>query len=204
MYTRKDINMKYRFVAIALTITLLLLAGRPALARNATLLDNIYVYPYGERPTVLDSVLFVPLQTDLAFHGTMWVAEDRSNFSMFNIGEQGTVTRAKSAGSLWVHISVPIMPFVWSHKGYVHFVEFCARSTNGASTKPVKIDLYENGTKFSSQAITWPAVNTFQCVGIPFATGSWKQDLGISVQISYANNTDKVTLFKAWVRMGYD
>jgi hypothetical protein len=200
--------MKYRLAAIALTITLLLLAGRPALAekvmpvnQNGPVTAQIFVYPDGQRPS--QALTLAAPYTDVAAHGTMWMRESNGAFKTFSAKGWGTVTQVKAAGLQWVHIAVPLIPYLEDSSLKIFYVEFCAQSTNGASTKPVTLDLWGHNTKFYSAAITWPAVNTIQCVGASFAAGIWEQDLGVSVRINYANATDKVTLYKAWVHMGH-
>ncbi len=183
--------MNYRVTTILLALTLLLVAGVPATqaAPAASVsLANGYAATAGDY--------------DFTMHGTAWVREVYTFFKVFNPKGWGMATQAKAAGSAWVHIPIPYPSRIADSTMKIKYVEFCAKSTNGASTKPVQMDLWEaGGTKFLSVAVAWPAVNTYQCYGYTFSTPAWHQDLGMSLYLTYANATDAITLYKAWVRI---
>jgi hypothetical protein len=57
---------------------------------------------------------------------------------------------------------------------------------------PVGIAFTEN--------IAWWADNDVHCWDHIFSPTEWHQELGISVQLKFANATDTITLLKAWVQ----
>lgn len=141
---------------------------------------------------------------DFTNHGTAWVAERRGQFDIFKPFGWGMRTSTKpkfSPSDQWVHIPVPMPSRMSNGLMYLQYVEFCAQSTNGAATKPTRLDLWHYPGRFKAIGINWPADNAKHCVGYTFNPVVWAQDIGFSVLIHYANATDQVTLFKAWVRM---
>lgn len=138
--------------------------------------------------------------TDVTIHGNMWQAERRYNFLTFSPKGWGTYTKLKAAGYEWVQISVPIMSQMESRWQYVTYAEFCAKSSNGAVTKPVTLTVYNAGTMQSTQSISWPADNAMHCIGHTYSPSVWFQDLGISVNLYFANSTDVITMYKAWAQ----
>jgi hypothetical protein len=158
-----------------------------------------YVFPYGEKPFDRSKigVTAVPW-TDIAVHGTMWNAENRGQFSALKTFGWGTYTKAKAVGTQWVHIAIPYVTYLEDIAQKVRYVEFCAQSSAGATTKPSRLDIWGGATRFYTGAIVWPANNNRNCVGTFFTPGVWKEDLGISVQLNYANTADTITLYKAW------
>lgn len=141
------------------------------------------------------------VRTDLAMHGTLWTAELRGQFQIFQPKGWGTTTRVKAASLQWVHIPLPYATFINGVAQRIQYVEFCAQSSNGAISKPVRMDLWANNQRFLSKNIGWLANNAIQCRNHAFATPVWKEDLGLSVLLNFANATDQITLYKAWVRL---
>lgn len=142
-----------------------------------------------------------PAVSDLAVQGTAWVAETPGQLALFRHYGWGTAVRRKSTGASdqWVHIPFAMFTFLEDRGQKLKFVEFCAQSTNGAATKPTRIDLWGNKSSFLSQAIAWPATNAYHCSQVTL-TPVWKESFGISVRLHFANATDTITLFKAWVQ----
>ncbi len=138
---------------------------------------------------------------DFTNHGTDWVAENRGAFSLFNPVGWGTQTRSTAAGQRWVHIPIPYPSRIANTMMRISYVEFCAQSSNGVGTRPIRMDLWDYVSMFSSAPVAWPADNARHCVGRALNPPVWKQDLGVSVLINYANNADTITLYKAWVRV---
>ncbi len=136
--------------------------------------------------------------TDVAVQGTAWVPELRVKFSAFSIRAWGAVAKAKAAGDQWVHIPIAYPTYIKSTGEKIVYVEFCAKSSAGANTKPVKMDLWGNDGRFYTGAVSWPADNAYHCWGVSFNPGTWKQSLGISVLLHFANTTDTITLYKGW------
>ncbi|MGC8837040.1 MAG: hypothetical protein ACP5UM_01375 [Anaerolineae bacterium] len=143
-----------------------------------------------------------PGRTDVVAHGTAWQPETPSHFSLFGRRGWGTITQRKTTGGdEWVHISVPMITRLEDRLQKIAMVEFCAQSTNGASSRPVRIDLWANNTMFKSQVIGWPADNAYHCVQVLFNPPVWQPTLGVSVYLHFANATDKITLYKAWAKL---
>lgn len=182
--------MNYRVTTIMLAVTLLVVLG-----------VSVTQAAPAERPSeVAPAGIY-----DFTNHGTAWVPEKRNNFSHFKPFGWGTKTSVKlkfSPSNQWVHIPVPMPSRIANDFVNVQYVEFCARSSNGAYTKPIRWDLWNDHTgRFYSSGISWPANNDRNCIGHTFSPTVWVSDLGISVLIKYANNKDAVTLYKAWVRV---
>ena len=182
--------MKYRLTHTILVVAMMLVLG--VTITQAAPLD-------GE---VGSSDLAAPAGVyDFTTHGTAWVPQLRGQFSLFKPLGLGMQTRAKVAGNKWVHIPVPYPSRIANDGVSIKYVEFCAQSTNGAATKPVRMDLWDYSGRFYSINISLPATNGKHCFGHEFNPPIWKQDLGVSVLLSFANSTDKINLFKAWVRV---
>jgi hypothetical protein len=182
--------MNYRFTTILLAVALLLVIGVPAI--HAAPLDQ----PADSIKPVVPAGNY-----DFTNHGTAWVPQVGASFSLFSPRGLGMLTQAKVAGQQWVHIPIPF-PSVMSGSGMnITHVEFCAISTNGTSTKPVKWELWSNGGRFYVASISWPADNAEHCIYHDFAAPVWQEDLGISVLLKFANTTNQITLRKAWVRV---
>ncbi|MBC7224541.1 MAG: hypothetical protein H5T59_09770 [Anaerolineae bacterium] len=143
-----------------------------------------------------------PGRTDVAIHGTTWRPEWPRRFSLFKVMGWGTETKSKNAnGSEWVHVAVPMITRLEGRLQKIRKVEFCARSTNGAATRPIRVDLWGGKKRFVTQAIAWPADNKCHCFWVSFNPPVWKEDLGVSVLLYFANTSDKITLHKAWVQL---
>ncbi len=141
------------------------------------------------------------ISSDIAVHGTAWVPQKASNFSLWQPLGWGTAARAKYATDLWVHIPLNYPTYINGVAQRLLYVEFCAASSNSAISKPKSMDVWSNITKISTQTITWTAGNNVkQCVGQIFS--KWYEDVGISVLLHYGNTTDTITLLKAWVHVG--
>lgn len=139
--------------------------------------------------------------TDLVHQGTAWIAETRFQYAVFKPYGWGTFTKVKNASDQWVHLAVPYASVLDGTALKLKKAEFCAISSNGAQTKPTRMDLWANRTKIGQWAITWPADNAYHCFWVDFGTPTWYESLGISVSLHYANVADTITLNKAWVRL---
>jgi hypothetical protein len=139
--------------------------------------------------------------TDIAMQGTAWVEERPWRFFSFRYWGWGTETKAKLVTDEWVHIAIPYATYIDSSQLKISHVEFCAQSTAGVRTKPVAWHLWANGSRFATYNINWPADNLQHCAWVNYPTPFWKEALGYSVKLHYANTADKITLFKAWVRL---
>lgn len=137
--------------------------------------------------------------TDYAIHGTAWVRQNPGQFSMFKTFGWGTEAKVKAAGDQWVHIPIPFTTYINGVSQKVTHLEFCAKSSNGAITKPVRLDVWASDTLVKWANITWAADNNLHCGYINISPGVWYQDIGISVKLHFANTTDKITLYKAWL-----
>jgi len=139
--------------------------------------------------------------TDMVAHGTAWVAERRGKFKMFKPFGWGTKMKIKVGPSNeWVHIPIPYMSRIENDRTWVEYVEFCGRSSNGALTKPIRLDVWNNRSRIASVTISWAANNNVQCHGISFSPKVMAQSLGLSVLLHFDSTTDNITLYKGWVR----
>jgi hypothetical protein len=140
--------------------------------------------------------------TDLVAYGTAWVPQQRWRFSRWRPMGWGTEARAKAAHvgvDQWVHIPLPLVTVHDSTNMKIYSVEFCAKSSNGAQTYPVRWDVWADDGRFHSAPINWAPNNNRQCIHHVFNPTVWKESLGISVLLHFANHTDVITLYKAWV-----
>jgi hypothetical protein len=180
--------------AVFVLLVLMLVAGSGALLAGAS--------PAGQ--SALGSTApRISTNTDLVAHGTAWVPEARSKFSRWVPKGWGIEAKVKAAGvgDVWVHIPIPDETVANGTVMNLVYVEFCAKSSNGAQTMPTRMDLWAFDTRFKSQAVTWPADNAIHCWGITFSPVTWQQSLGVSVLLHFANTTDQITLYKAWARV---
>jgi hypothetical protein len=139
---------------------------------------------------------------DFTNYGTAWVPEQRTYFAAFTPKGWGTAIKPKAAGSVWVHIPIPVAVRISDTTMKVKDVEFCAKSSNGAGgTGPAHMDVYSDGGLQWSMNITWWADNSYHCYHYFVGTPVWLQDVGISVSLHFTNATDIITLYKAWVRV---
>lgn len=142
-----------------------------------------------------------PGDYDYGTHGTDWVNETPAKLALTYRG-WGAIAKAKTvSGQYWVHTPVPYPTRIANSLMKIKFVEFCAQSTNGANTKPVRMDLWEYNGKFASVNINWWADNNKHCFTYTLPTPTFHQGMGISVLLSFANTTDRITLYKAWTRL---
>ncbi|RJP46430.1 MAG: hypothetical protein C4583_18990 [Anaerolineaceae bacterium] len=174
--------MNYRVTTILLAVALLFVLG----------VSSTHAAPYFAAS---------PGDYDFGTHGTDWVSESPGKVALTYKG-WGAIFRAKTtAGQYWVHVPVPFPTRIANSLMKIKFVEFCAQSTNGASTKPVRMDLWEYSGQFATKNISWPADNAKHCITLTLTTPAFHQGLGISVLLKFANTTDKITMYKAWVRI---
>lgn len=192
-------NSRKWIATVSVLLAVLVLAGSASLTLSAPpALEP--VPPPGPDTYLIDAPASPesPGRTDVVAHGTAWQPEKPKNFSLFQRVGWGTVTRRTAAGNDWVHISVPMITRLEDRLQKIARVEFCAQSTNGAASRPVRIDLWANDVMFKSQVIGWPADNAYHCVQVLFNPPVWQPTLGVSVYLQFANATDKITLYKAW------
>jgi len=138
---------------------------------------------------------------DFTTHGTSWVRQIPAQFSLFRTMGWGTQAKVKAAGDQWVHIAVPYQTRIANTLMKIKFVQFCAQSSNGGVTKPVRMDLWSYDGLTKSVLITWPANNNKNCFTYEFPTPEFQPGLGVSVLLHYANPTHMITLYHAWVRI---
>lgn len=135
----------------------------------------------------------------LTSQGTSWVPEVRSKFSRWRPVGWGVQAKVKAAGvgDQWVHIEVPTAPFVNGYVTGVYSVQFCAQSSNGAQTRPIRVDLWDGTTRFRSEPVTWWADNAAHCWVIEISPAHWMATVGVSVLLHFANTADQITLQSA-------
>jgi hypothetical protein len=143
--------------------------------------------------------------TDVVAHGTAWVPQLRNRFSRWWPLGWGTEVRSKAAfvgQDQWVHISIPFTARISDTALRVERVEFCAKSSNGAQTRPVRLDVWsEYYGQLYSAPVNWAPNNNVQCPVAVFSPPVSAESLGVSVWLHFANSTDVITLQKAWARV---
>ncbi|MGQ9714280.1 MAG: hypothetical protein ACUVST_05895 [Anaerolineae bacterium] len=186
--------------ACAVLLALVLLAGSVSLSWSAPP-EPEAAPPPGPDTYLIDAPPSPegPGRTDVVAHGTAWQPQVPKNFSLFQKVGWGTVARRKTTGGdEWVHIAVPMITRLEDRLQKIAKVQFCAKSSNGAATRPTRVDLWGDNTMFKSQVIGWPADNAYHCVDILFDPPVWQPTLGVSVLVHFANATDLITLYRAW------
>ena len=146
--------------------------------------------------------------SDLVAFGTSWVPQLRGAFGnkwiTYGWGVEAKVKPARAPGYQWVHIPIPYMSVEEGTAVKLDLVQFCAKSSNGAATKPtdvhVWVDSNTHATRIATQAITWASNNDKQCVTVNLAD-TWYASVGLSVALYFANANDTITLYKAWARV---
>jgi len=141
--------------------------------------------------------------SDLVNYGTAWVPQYRNKFSAWRPMGWGIEAKVKAAGvgDQWVHIPIPLMSVEEGTFVKIAYVEFCAKSSNGAVTKPIRMHLRTDAGLFGDQAVVWAANNNRQCFGITLSPAVWRESLGVSVLVHFANTSDMMTFYKAWVHL---
>jgi hypothetical protein len=141
--------------------------------------------------------------SDLVNYGTAWVPQSRNSFARFRPMGWGMEAKVKpvGVGDQWVHIPIPLTSVAEGSAVLIEYVEFCALSSNGAGTAPTAFHLWSDGGRFKTTTVTWPADNGRHCIGITVSPPVWKDSLGVSVSLHFANTTDQITLYKAWARV---
>jgi hypothetical protein len=136
----------------------------------------------------------------ISIHGTAWVPELRAKFSRWRPVGWGTQAKVKPAGvgDQWVHIPVPVAPWLDNTTTYVFHVVFCAQSSNGSSTKPIQVDVWDQSTRIYSGPVTWWSDSNLHCWDVSFAK-VLVTSVGISVLLHFATTTDQITLGEATV-----
>jgi hypothetical protein len=104
------------------------------------------------------------------------------------------MVKAAGVGDQWVHIEVPGAPFMNGYPTGVYSVQFCAQPSNGAQTRPIRVDLWNGTTRFYSAPVTWWADNAAHCWVIDLSPAKWTVTVGVSVLLHFASTADQVTL----------
>jgi len=132
--------------------------------------------------------------------GTAWVPERRNKFSLWRPVGWGTQARVKLAGvgDQWVHIPIPYSPWLAGTTTYAFHVTFCAQSSNGAQTRPTRVDVWDDDTRIFTAPVNWRADNSRQCWAGEFPR-RLASSVSISVLLHFANTTDQLTLMHAQV-----
>lgn len=176
----------FRPAVLGLLVLLLVAGSAPLLA--------------GANPSERAATGFV----DIVNYGTDWNPEVRSHFRLWKYLGWGTDTRLKAArapGYEWVHIPITLVSYVEGSPMYIDKVEFCAKSSNGLLTKPTDIHLWSDAGRFYTGTVTWANNNNKQCWSVDLTPNVWKESLGVSVRLYFANSTDTITLMKAWAHL---
>lgn len=153
------------------------------------------VYDGGETTPYERAAVF----TDFAIHGTAWVKEGNTT-SKFKYMGWGTEVKAKAAGNIWVHIPIPFNTYINGVPQKVQHIEFCAKSSHGAVTKPTDFHVRTSQARVKMVYLNWPVDNYYHCGWVNFNPPVWYEDIGLSVLLHFDNTTDQITLYKAWLR----
>ena len=138
---------------------------------------------------------------DAVMQGTGWERERSGKFRVWTRYGWGTKGKVKVAPSYErVHWAVPLITRADGTLMKVERAEFCAKSSNGALVRPVRLHLRSNYNLFGNVAVTWPNDNLYHCAWITFNPPVWKESLGISVKLYFGNTTDSIVLLKGWAR----
>ncbi len=128
-------------------------------------------------------------------HGTAWVPQVRGAFSVWKPYGWGTEVGVAAAGvgDRWVHIAVPRL-YIDDAPTDLYYAYFCAQSTNGAQTKPIRIDVWGGSQVVYTSPISWWGDNDQHCwTGAEFGPYT-VSTVGISVLLHFANTTDRIRL----------
>jgi hypothetical protein len=181
--------MNYRLSTILLAVALLLVLGVSVTQAAPG------VQPAASVPQVAPDGYY-----DFAVHGG-WSGRS-SDFAEFYPKSYGTFVRAKvGGGTFWVHNSIPITTRVADTGLRLQYVEFCMKSSDPTNAKLTAWQLWEYPNKKFSIPFTWDPNNySFQCFGYTFSNPVFRQDLGFSISLQFANQWGEIILGKAWAR----
>lgn len=197
--------MKHYKIVLMLVLTMILISSSIALGAPIQVKNNeaevqveTGIYTPGEGEPLSAAAIGA---VDSVMQGTGWVRQRAAKFKGWRPWGWGTTSKIKSAPSYeWVHLPVPLITRADGALMKISKAEFCARSTNGAQVKPVRLHLRSNYNLFGNVGIIWPNDTAIHCAWINFNPPVWKESLGISVQVYYGNTTDSLTLLKGWAR----
>jgi hypothetical protein len=179
-------------------LVMLLVVGSSAILLAADSPDDVIA-------AETDSARAITGATDVVAHGSAWVPQLRNRFSRWWQLGWGTEVRSKAVAvgqDQWVHISIPFTARISDTRLRVERVEFCAKSSNGAQTRPVRVDVWsEYYGQLASQTVNWAPNSNVQCPVVVFNPPADAESLGVSVLLHFANNSDVITLQKAWARV---
>jgi hypothetical protein len=179
--------MNYRLTTILLAVGMLVMLGA----------STIQAAP---EPTVQPAALAG--NYDFATFGTEWQPQIRGQFTWFVPRDWGTQAKAAGGTDRWVHIAIPFATYIAGTPMKIKHIEFCAQSTNGAGgTKPVYVKGYSDTGNYwlaANTSGTWTD-NALHCWFFDDPAPSFFPNLGLSVQLHFANTGDMITLYKAWV-----
>ncbi len=126
-----------------------------------------------------------------------WEAQAPAGFSLFQRTPQGYVTRAKTTGIKYVHISIPNMYFGENHLWSVSGVEFCGKSSNGAAARATRMTIWSYGSQVATRNISWVNNTNAQCFSINFSPAPFYRDITLTVLLNFSNTVNTFTLMRA-------
>ena len=172
----------------------------PILLIFPLLIGSVAFAPQTPRAAPLPApALSITGQTHVSVHGTLWEAERPTQFSVFRRYAWGTRAQAKVASRPWIHIPMVYPTYIDMLPQKLVSVEFCAKSSDGALARPVRMELWDLEFKVAQKAIAWPADNLYHCQTYTFGSPVWFDEIGLSVQLKFDNTTDTINLYKAWI-----
>jgi len=162
---------------------------------------KIYYYPDGEMPPELES-LFTPTagtSTEIGVQGTGWEMQNSGSMTK-TVLPYGTKFRLNSGFPKlqWVHIPVPVPAVVASSVEYLSVVQFCAKTFDYSTAKPLRLQLWNDRQKIYTATLTWPDSTAPQCMLASFYSPNWYSRLGVSVGLNFTNTSTDILMYSAY------
>lgn len=136
---------------------------------------------------------------DIPVHGHAWVAERPANLLWIPVGWGTQAKRTAGAGQEWFHISIPFPSAMFGNAVDVTYVQFCYK-TSDVATYVNRFEIYDDDSLVWGGNLSAPADTGYHCYSHTFSPAQWFEAVGVTVRGTFADNTDFITLGKAWAR----
>jgi len=130
--------------------------------------------------------------TGIGMYSTNWFAEADKYFKAVKRYPSGTKFKAVAPGDFWVDLTIPVPYTIEGAVKEVDYVEFCARSSNGAKTKPKYVEVWSEEAKIANKPFIWNPNNNQQCIGVAISPAQRVFNLAVAVELKFKNTTDKI------------